>query len=71
MIIKEMILLGCEKYPMRYNEGKAGIDLIKTQVRSTTANDICNNSQRLVSVLMTNNKLDHNHNVKETEGYYI
>lgn len=52
--------------PKRLTEGIAGIDVFKTQVWSSTQNELTSASGRLVSVLITDKKLIPQHRVERT-----
>jgi len=67
MIIDEMKRVGCKSIPTRLTEGTAGLDVVKTQIWSSTKNELTSASGRLVSVLITDKKLEPNHRVERTE----
>lgn len=67
MIIEQMVKAGCKSIPKRLTEGTAGLDVVKTQIWSSTKNELTAVSGRLVSVLITDKKLEANHRVERTE----
>jgi hypothetical protein len=67
LIIEEMERIGCHPVPPRLTKSKAGIDLVKTQVWSRTKEELGNQNGRLVSVLLTDEKLKPEHRVTRTE----
>lgn len=67
LIIDQMVNVGCKSIPKRLTEGTAGIDVVKTQIWSSTKNELTAASGRLVSVLITDKKLEANHRVERTE----
>jgi len=67
MIINQMVAAGCKSIPKRLTEGTAGLDVVKTQIWSSTKNELTDVSGRLVSVLITDKKLEPNHRVERTE----
>ena len=67
LIITEMEKSDCEQIPSRLTELKGGIELLKTQVRSTARDEVSKQTGRLVSVLLTDKKLTTDHRVERTE----
>lgn len=65
MIIEEMTRLGCKQIPKRLTEGVGGVEPpVRTQVGSTTLKEL---SGRIVSVLVTDEPMDLQHQVRRTE----
>ncbi len=56
MVISEMATANCDTVPKRLTEGTAGVNIVKTQVWSSTKNELSNVSGRLVSILITDKK---------------
>lgn len=67
LIIDQMERNRCELIPPRLTKSKTGIDIIKTQIWSSTANELMNQIGSLVSVLITDEKLKPEHKVSRTE----
>lgn len=67
MIIDQMVKAECKSIPKRLTEGTAGLDVVKTQIWSSTKNELSSVSGRLVSVLITDKKLEPNHRVERTD----
>jgi len=67
LIIEEMEQIGCHPVPPRLTKSKTGIDLIKTQVWSRTKEELGSQNGRLVSVLLTDEKLKIEHRVARTD----
>jgi len=58
LIIEDMYRLKCNPTPPRLTETKCGIDLVKIQMSSKTLEELGNESGRLVSILITDEKLE-------------